>query len=129
MDGIVSRSMCRADLFEKLLTIEIFVCLCNPKGESPCPRRILKTTRTERRRQTLSFADPTITVSLDSEHECVDVSPSNQQLTDAHQEAIRLLAHEKWEAAGCPAGDGVDFWLEAEREVNAERSGSSTDQG
>jgi hypothetical protein len=68
-------------------------------------------------------------VSLDSEYEGVDVSPSNPQFTDAHQEAIRLLAHGKWEAAGCPAGDGVDFWLEAEREVNAEQSGSGIDQG
>ncbi len=77
----------------------------------------------------VSFADPTITVLLDSEHECVGASPPNEQRTDAHQEAIRLLAYEKWEAAGCPAGDGVDFWLQAEQEVNAEQSGSSTDQG
>ena len=77
----------------------------------------------------VSFADPTITVSLSSEHECVAVSPSNQQLSDAQEEAIRLLAHEKWEAAGCPAGDGVDFWLDAEQEVTAEQSGSCASQG
>ena len=76
----------------------------------------------------VTFADPMITVSLDTELEGVDVSPLNQQLMDAHREAIRLLAHGKWEAAGCPAGDGVEFWLEAEREVTAERSGSSTGQ-
>lgn len=76
----------------------------------------------------VTFADPMITVSLDSELECRDVSPLNQQLMDAHRDAVRLLAHGKWEAAGCPAGDGVDFWLEAEREVNAELSGHSTDQ-
>lgn len=28
---------------------------------------------------------------------------------------IRELAYFKWEAAGWPAGDGVSFWLEAER--------------
>jgi hypothetical protein len=32
-------------------------------------------------------------------------------------EAIRLLAYRKWEAAGRPAGDGINFWLEAEREL------------
>jgi DUF2934 family protein len=29
--------------------------------------------------------------------------------------AIRQLAYRKWEAAGRPSGDGVNFWLEAER--------------
>jgi hypothetical protein len=67
----------------------------------------------------VSFADPTITVTLDSECECVDVCPSKQHSLDAQQEAIRVLAHEKWEAAGCPAGDGVNFWLDAEQEVTA----------
>ncbi|MEZ6136730.1 MAG: DUF2934 domain-containing protein [Pirellulaceae bacterium] len=77
----------------------------------------------------VSFADSNITVSLNSKHECVDVSPSNQQVSDAQEEAIRVLAHEKWKAAGCPAGDGVDFWLDAEQEVTTEQSGSCTDQG
>ena len=35
------------------------------------------------------------------------------------QEVIRLRAYEKWEAAGKPGGDGVRFWLEAERELVA----------
>ena len=30
---------------------------------------------------------------------------------------IRLLAYEKWEAAGKPPGDGSDFWLQAEKEL------------
>lgn len=34
-----------------------------------------------------------------------------------HEKAIRELAYAKWEAAGRPAGDGVQFWLEAEREL------------
>ena len=29
---------------------------------------------------------------------------------------IRLRAYRKWEGAGKPAGDGVQFWLEAEQE-------------
>jgi hypothetical protein len=32
-------------------------------------------------------------------------------------ENIRQLAYRKWEAAGKPAGDGLGFWLEAEREL------------
>jgi hypothetical protein len=30
---------------------------------------------------------------------------------------VRLLAYQKWEAAGRPESDGVDFWLDAEFEV------------
>jgi hypothetical protein len=30
-------------------------------------------------------------------------------------EEIQLRAYLKWEAAGRPAGDGVNFWLEAEQ--------------
>jgi hypothetical protein len=33
------------------------------------------------------------------------------------QEAVRVHAYQKWEAAGKPNGDGVNFWLEAEQEV------------
>jgi hypothetical protein len=33
------------------------------------------------------------------------------------EDDIRVRAYEKWEAAGCPGGDGVAFWLEAEREL------------
>jgi hypothetical protein len=32
-------------------------------------------------------------------------------------EDIRLYAYQKWEAAGQPTGDGVQFWLEAEHEL------------
>ena len=35
-------------------------------------------------------------------------------------ENIRDLAHQKWRAAGCPEGDGVSFWLAAERELAAQ---------
>jgi hypothetical protein len=33
------------------------------------------------------------------------------------EEQVRLCAYRKWQAAGCPPGDGVAFWLEAEREL------------
>ena len=36
------------------------------------------------------------------------------------EDRIRDLAHQKWQAAGCPEGDGVTFWLEAERELAAQ---------
>ena len=34
------------------------------------------------------------------------------------EQAVRDLAYLKWEAAGCPEGDGVVFWLEAEQELS-----------
>ena len=30
---------------------------------------------------------------------------------------IRLRAYRKWENAGKPNGDGIQFWLEAEKEL------------
>lgn len=35
----------------------------------------------------------------------------------ASEEGIRMRAYQKWEAAGHPPGDGIQFWLEAEREL------------
>jgi hypothetical protein len=35
----------------------------------------------------------------------------------ASEEEIRLCAYRKWESAGRPPGDGVQFWLEAEAEL------------
>jgi hypothetical protein len=32
-------------------------------------------------------------------------------------EAVRLCAYQKWEAAGNPSGDGIHFWLQAEQEL------------
>jgi len=32
-------------------------------------------------------------------------------------EEVRTRAFLKWEAAGCPQGDGILFWLEAESEL------------
>jgi hypothetical protein len=36
-----------------------------------------------------------------------------------NEAAIRLRAYQKWESAGRPDGDGIGFWLEAERELHA----------
>lgn len=35
-------------------------------------------------------------------------------------EKVRELAYYKWEQAGYPSGDGVDFWLQAETQAQAE---------
>ena len=35
------------------------------------------------------------------------------------EEAVRTAAFFRWEAAGCPLGDGVEFWLAAEGELKA----------
>lgn len=77
----------------------------------------------------IQTAGPSATGALNGEHDRESVCQSNGQLTDADVETIRTLAHSKWEAAGCPAGDGVDFWLQAEREVRVEPSGSNSAQG
>lgn len=41
---------------------------------------------------------------------------------------IRERAFAKWESAGCPCGDGVEFWLEAEAELLAEAQSENSNQ-
>lgn len=36
---------------------------------------------------------------------------------DNREDRIRRRAHELWQAAGSPRGDGEEFWLQAEAEV------------
>jgi hypothetical protein len=74
-------------------------------------------------------AGPSATGALNGEHESEAACQPNGLLTDSDEETIRALAHSKWEAAGCPPGDGFDFWLQAEREVRAKQSGSNAAQG
>ncbi len=52
--------------------------------------------------------------------------PCQDQPIDGFNMAVRELAYLKWEAAGFPAGDGFDFWLEAERELKANRAASDS---
>ena len=47
---------------------------------------------------------------------------SQDQMMDSCEEAIREMAYLKWQDAGCPSGDGFDFWLEAEQALIAGRS-------
>ena len=35
-------------------------------------------------------------------------------------DTIRESAYYKWQAAGCPLGDGTESWLEAEKELRGE---------
>lgn len=44
----------------------------------------------------------------------LEPSPNGQPVSE---EAIRLCAYAKWEAAGKPGGDGTRFWFEAEKEL------------
>jgi len=92
-----------------------------------------KTTVKDQTRQATSaddsVADPNATVTLTGEHGREATCLPNQRPADGCEETIRAVAYSKWEAAGCPAGDGVDFWLEAEREVIAERNASSSAPG
>ena len=34
-----------------------------------------------------------------------------------HQEAVQRRAYELWQAAGCPEGQALAHWLQAEREL------------
>ena len=45
--------------------------------------------------------------------ECCDESP-------LCQDAVRERAYLLWEKAGYPSSDGVEFWLQAEQELQAE---------
>ncbi len=42
-------------------------------------------------------------------------SPGNGQ--HVTEEEVQLRAYQKWEAAGKPGGDGIGYWLDAEREL------------
>jgi hypothetical protein len=45
------------------------------------------------------------------------VAPAQPTCRAASEDQIRLRAYLLWEAAGRPAGDGAQFWLEAEQEL------------
>ncbi len=42
---------------------------------------------------------------------------------DERQERIASRAHELWREAGCPEGVALDFWLQAERDVDTAERG------
>ena len=47
-----------------------------------------------------------------------DTSNNEVQVNDI-QTDIQLLAYLKWELAGKPEGNGINFWLEAEQELRS----------
>lgn len=47
--------------------------------------------------------------------------------SDSRQNAIREIAYSRWEKAGWPSSDGVEFWLDAEHEFNQQLSDPLTD--
>lgn len=67
-----------------------------------------------------SITDPNATMVLTEIQGRENACPLSEQPTQACVDTIRAIAHSKWEAAGCPAGNGVEFWLEAERELQGE---------
>jgi hypothetical protein len=48
-------------------------------------------------------------------------NPRSPSRPGPDDEQIRSRAYSLWEKAGCPEGDGVEFWLEAEKELNGQR--------
>jgi hypothetical protein len=43
--------------------------------------------------------------------------PSGDKREKVSADDIRLCAYRKWESAGKPPGDGIQFWLTAEQEL------------
>ena len=70
--------------------------------------------------ETVKVSDATEVRHVTAPSEC-DLSGlrmlTADQRADACEEQIRQLAYQKWEQAGCPSGDGFDFWLDAERDI------------
>jgi hypothetical protein len=46
-------------------------------------------------------------------------TPSTQPAGRSREEWISELAYFKWQSAGCPHGDGANFWAEAEADYVA----------
>ncbi len=63
--------------------------------------------------------DASTTIVLTAEQ----LQSANQEIPENGDETIRELAYGKWEASGCPTGDGLEFWLQAEQEVKTAESG------
>jgi len=53
-----------------------------------------------------------------SQSQSQSLMPQRQlEAESEHEDEIRLLAYRKWEQAGSPPSDGVQFWLDAENEI------------
>jgi hypothetical protein len=91
----------------------VYLCLCNRAArhfwEDPMARRSAPARSTPRE---LAAPAPNRTAGL-------GVPPPLPGSNGVTEDQIRLLAFQKWEAAGCPAGDELRFWLAAEEELRA----------
>ena len=54
--------------------------------------------------------------SMENGHRSTKPSNGNAALAPIPDE-VRVRAYYKWVSAGCPSGDGSDFWFEAESEL------------
>lgn len=61
-------------------------------------------------------------------HPKVEAHSQTSARDAAQEEAIRLQAFLLWEQAGCPQGDGVDFWLKVEQEQEAVEAAREANQ-
>lgn len=52
--------------------------------------------------------------SLDKSRKSQEIKPIE---TCSDKQKVRELAYKKWQQAGEPNGDGVNFWLDAEKEL------------
>ncbi|MBL8817311.1 MAG: DUF2934 domain-containing protein [Planctomyces sp.] len=57
------------------------------------------------------------TAMTTEQEQVTECLPAAETASDDFDMAIRELAYFKWESAGFPDGDGLEFWLEAEREL------------
>lgn len=64
-------------------------------------------------------AAPVSEINRASEINGVSEINGAQISTSPPEEAVRVGAYLRWDAAGRPGGDGVRFWLEAEQELLA----------
>lgn len=54
----------------------------------------------------------TVAKKVEATDDCED-----REGRSAGYEEVRLCAYQKWEKAGKPSGDGVEYWLAAEHEL------------
>ena len=48
--------------------------------------------------------------------------------SDLRLQTVQEIAYSKWEQAGWPSGDGVEFWLDAEQEFNNRQPSGQSDK-
>jgi hypothetical protein len=83
-------------------------CSRNPKGDEPMSKKHASPVHT-------ASSHPTNEPKPDSASVLAKPSPNDKPPS---QEAVRLCAYQRWETAGKPGGNGINFWLEAEQELS-----------